>query len=87
MIFEHEIPKGSQLYFGKLAHAKRVLENQVCDILEECGFVRTSRTTIMGEILPYYKGYGLLVSIRFSQVETHGERRGSGYYTVHIQNE
>lgn len=38
MIFEHEIPKGSQLYFGKLAKAKRVLENQVCDILEKSGF-------------------------------------------------
>lgn len=38
MIFEHEIPKGSRLYFGKLARAKRVLENQVCDILEKAGF-------------------------------------------------
>ena len=38
MIFEHEIPKGSRLYFGKLAKAKRVLENQVCDILENSGF-------------------------------------------------
>ena len=38
MIFEHEIPKGSRLYFGKSAKAKRVLENQVCDILENAGF-------------------------------------------------
>jgi histidyl-tRNA synthetase len=38
MIFEHEIPKGSRLYFGASAKAKRVLENQVCDILENCGF-------------------------------------------------
>ncbi len=34
MIFEHEIPKGSRLYFGASAKRKRVLENQVCDILE-----------------------------------------------------
>ena len=35
MIFEHEIPKGSRLYFGKTAKAKRVLENSVCEILEK----------------------------------------------------
>ncbi len=38
MIFEHEIPKGSRLYFGKTAKRKRVLENKVCDILDEIGF-------------------------------------------------
>ena len=38
MIFEHEIPKGSRLYFGASAKRKRVLENQVCDILESSGF-------------------------------------------------
>ena len=38
MIFEHEIPKGSRLYFGSMAKAKRRLENQVCDILDTCGF-------------------------------------------------
>lgn len=38
MIFEHEIPKGSRLYFGVSAKRKRVLENQVCDILDNCGF-------------------------------------------------
>ncbi len=38
MIFEHEIPKGSRLYFGASAKRKRVLENQVCDILENSGF-------------------------------------------------
>jgi histidyl-tRNA synthetase len=38
MIFEHEIPKGSRLYFGASAKRKRVLENQVCNILENSGF-------------------------------------------------
>lgn len=38
MVFEHEIPKGSRLYFGKVAKAKRALENKVCDILDEKGF-------------------------------------------------
>ena len=38
MIFEHEIPKGSRLYFGRTAKAKRKLENKVCDILDDCGF-------------------------------------------------
>ncbi len=38
MVFEHEIPKGSRLYFGKVAKAKRALENKVCQILEKSGF-------------------------------------------------
>jgi histidyl-tRNA synthetase len=38
MIFEHEIPQGSRLYFGRVAKAKRVLENQVCDLLDKAGF-------------------------------------------------
>lgn len=38
MIFEHEIPKGSRLYFGKSAKVKRELENKICKILEEKDF-------------------------------------------------
>ncbi len=38
MVFEHEIPKGSRLYFGKTAKAKRNLENKVCDLLDSNGF-------------------------------------------------
>jgi len=38
MVFEHEIPKGSRLYFGKAAKAKRALENKVCEILDNSGF-------------------------------------------------
>jgi histidyl-tRNA synthetase len=38
MVFEHEIPKGSRLYFGKVAKAKRTLENKVCQILEDKDF-------------------------------------------------
>ena len=38
MIFEHEIPKGSRLYFGKSAKAKRDLENKISDILYEENF-------------------------------------------------
>lgn len=38
MIFEHEIPNGSRLYFGKTAKRKRVLENLVCEILENDEF-------------------------------------------------
>ena len=34
MIFEHEIPNGRRLYFGSRAKAKRVLENKVCQILD-----------------------------------------------------
>jgi len=38
MIYEHEIPTGSRLYFGKTAKLKRVLENGASDFLEEKGF-------------------------------------------------
>lgn len=38
MIFEHEIPKGSRLYFGASAKRKRILENQICEILDNDGF-------------------------------------------------
>lgn len=38
MIFEHEIPKGSRLYFGKAAKAKRELENKISAILDSRGF-------------------------------------------------
>jgi len=38
MIFEHEIPKGSRLYFAKAAKAKRELEYKVSTLLDERGF-------------------------------------------------
>lgn len=38
MILEHEIPKGSRLYFGKTAKKKRQIENKVSAILDENGF-------------------------------------------------
>jgi len=38
MILEHEIPKGSRLYFGKTARKKRFLENSVSNILIDKGF-------------------------------------------------
>jgi len=38
MIFEHEIPEGSNLYFGKSAKLKRGFETKACAELEKCGF-------------------------------------------------
>lgn len=38
MIFEHEIPTGGKLYFGKLAKAKRDLEKTASDFLYDAGF-------------------------------------------------
>ncbi len=38
MIFEHEIPTGSRLYFGKIAKAKRELESKASDFLQNNGF-------------------------------------------------
>ena len=38
MIFEHEIPSGSKLYFGESAKLKREIENICSSYLEESGF-------------------------------------------------
>ena len=38
MIYEHEIPKGARLYFGKSAKLKRDIEQKVSDILYKNGF-------------------------------------------------
>lgn len=38
MIFEHEIPTGSKLYFGKSAKSKRELELKASNFLEQNGF-------------------------------------------------
>ncbi|MEJ2488611.1 MAG: ATP phosphoribosyltransferase regulatory subunit, partial [Sulfurovaceae bacterium] len=38
MIFEHEIPSGSKLYFGKSAKIKREIEAKASTLLEELGF-------------------------------------------------
>jgi len=38
MIYEHEIPKGSRLYFGEIAKLKRDIETKASHILEEFGY-------------------------------------------------
>jgi len=38
MIFEHEIPKGSKLYFGESAKLKRDIEHRASSMLDELGF-------------------------------------------------
>jgi len=38
MIFEHEIPAGSRLYFGETAREKRLVERIASDLLEREGF-------------------------------------------------
>jgi ATP phosphoribosyltransferase regulatory subunit HisZ len=38
MIFEHEIPEGSKLYFAATATTKRFIENKAAALLSEAGF-------------------------------------------------
>ena len=38
MIFEHEIPSGSKLYFGESAKVKREIEFVSAELLENLGF-------------------------------------------------
>lgn len=50
MIFEHEIPSGSKLYFGKSAKLKRNLENKIGQILANDGYEE-----IVTPIFSYYQ--------------------------------
>jgi len=38
MVFEHEIPEGSKLYFGESAKTKRRIETKASELLSEAGF-------------------------------------------------
>ena len=38
MIYEHEIPTGSKLYFGESAKLKRSLERVASELFYEAGF-------------------------------------------------
>ena len=38
MIFEHEIPEGSKLYFASTAATKRFIENRASELLSKAGF-------------------------------------------------
>jgi histidyl-tRNA synthetase len=38
MIYEHEIPTGSKLYFGESAKLKRKLENVASELFYDAGF-------------------------------------------------
>ncbi|GAD19819.1 ATP phosphoribosyltransferase regulatory subunit [Helicobacter fennelliae] len=38
MVFEHEIPQGTKLHFGKSARLKRNIENKACEIFYHNGF-------------------------------------------------
>ena len=38
VIFEHEIPEGTKLYFGKSARIKRQLESYACEVFASNGF-------------------------------------------------
>ena len=38
MVFEHEIPEGSKLYFAATAKTKRLIETKASTLLDEAGF-------------------------------------------------
>jgi histidyl-tRNA synthetase len=50
MIFEHEIPNGSKLYFGEAAKQKRKLENNIAQMLYDEGYEE-----ILTPIFSYYQ--------------------------------
>ena len=42
MVFEHEIPEGSKLYFAATAKTKRLIETKASELLSEAGFEEIS---------------------------------------------
>jgi hypothetical protein len=69
MIFEHEIPSGSRLYFGKSAKLKRAIESSAGDTLMQLGFEE-----IVTPIFSYHQHEsfeGLQPLIRLNDAENH----------------
>jgi len=68
MIYEHEIPSGSKLYFGKNAKLKREIENIVSKILSQKGYEE-----IVTPYFSYHQHNGLEEKklIRFSDEKNH----------------
>ena len=68
MIYEHEIPKGSKLYFGKSAKLKREIENLAGKILEEFGYEE-----IVTPFFSYHQTKSISTKelIRFSDEKNH----------------
>ncbi len=68
MIYEHEIPKGSKLYFGKSAKLKREIENLAGKILEEFGYKE-----IVTPFFSYHQTKSISTKelIRFSDEKNH----------------
>ncbi len=54
MIFEHEIPSGSRLYFAKSAKIKRQIESSSAQLLEDMGF-----SEIITPLFSYHQHEGL----------------------------
>lgn len=54
MIYEHEIPKGSRLYFGKSAKLKRDIENRASEI-----FYRFGYEEILTPLFSYHQNFSI----------------------------
>ncbi len=68
MIYEHEIPVGSKLYFGKSAKLKREIENSASEIFEKEGFKE-----IVTPFLSYHQHGNIAEKelIRFADSDNH----------------
>ncbi len=69
MIFEHEIPEGSKLYFAGSAATKRFIENKAAALLSEAGFAE-----ILTPLFSYHQHQSICDErelIRLSDSENH----------------
>jgi len=69
MIFEHEIPEGSKLYFGKAAKRKREIEKIASDVLYKNGFEEI--VTPLFSYHQHHSVYNERELIRINDVENH----------------
>ncbi|MBR8461650.1 ATP phosphoribosyltransferase regulatory subunit [Campylobacter sp. faydin G-105] len=67
-VYEHEIPVGSRLYFGKSAKVKRYIEQKASEILENDGF-----SEMVTPFLSYHQHLSVNVTqlLRFSDSANH----------------
>lgn len=69
MIFEHEIPQGTKLYFGSAARLKREIENTACEVLYNNGFEEIITPSFV--YLEHQKNFSNREIIRLSSQNNH----------------
>ena len=84
MIYEHEIPSNSRLYFGESAKIKRQIENSSAEILENLGFSEISTPLFSYHQHNVFNDSRVLIRVNDSQNSTISLRADSTVDVVRI---